>query len=766
MSLSRYGVILRNGAPRPKLTGVKLRRMRAFWRAQGRSAAPLSGQEHVVPSPRRRPFGLPFRVLSVSVLTLSAASCGSSESPTQTTTDPPAAVATSINLSTATVALIESETTQLSATVQDQTGATMAGAAVTWASSAEAVATVSASGLVTAVGGGSATITANSGAASRTAAVSVEALAPAAVAVSPPTVTLLEGETSQLTALVSDQLGNEFTGASIEWASDDPGIATVVDGLVTAVSQGEVTVSATTGSVSGRAAIAVDDGPGPWTIDTQLNLVPVPLGESVTVPVFAVDVDTQESVAFTASGGNACVSLSQTATGVVLTGLGGELDCEASITITAEDQTKVIRAKTYVPYLFPLGDGLYMAYANDFQRVFGVGASTNGYAWHPNVAAPYFPVGSHFTTDSTDPATLDNVPAILLLDRSPGGNALAAPTSYQAIWTNYKTDDCVFTNCGRGVSAVLWRPVCPAGFKSLGSVATTNLIQPSTDMVRCVADRYTVPAESRDVEVWRDAGSGADLDGLVYRPITPVSASARTDEKTTMYARSHVACRGGGAPICDEADFNLLLVPIPVVMEGSNQRKVVLTDPAGLQPQQKGVSRFRVPFTLVPSEDPTCGTAECGTAADRVAANMVNPFVYVEKYDAWTGITAPLDCTECVANATVTANYTEIFEISRASSFSQTLGLSVTVGADAKFLGTGGSVEVTVSTEFGWTETTSRTYGTSSGQEYSFAVAPGTVGQIVQVRTLFRAINEAGQVIGEPFSANSRDLVRYVSWSP
>jgi hypothetical protein len=233
-----------------------------------------------------------------------------------------------------------------------------------------------------------------------------------------------------------------------------------------------------------------------------------------------------------------------------------------------------------------------------------------------------------------------------------------------------------------------------------------------------------------------------------------------------MYARSHVACRGGGNTICDQSGFNLLLVPIPVVMEGDDRRDVALGDPAGFQPQQKGVSRFRVPFTLIPSEDPTCGTAECATASDRVAANMVNPFAYLEKFDAWTAITAPLDCRTCVANATVTATYEEVFEISRASSFSRTLGLSVTVGADAKFLGSGGSVEVTVSTEFGWTESTSRTYGTTSGQAYAFPVAPGTVGQIVQVNTQFRAINEAGQVIGQPFSANSRDLVKYVSWRP
>ena len=64
---------------------------------------------------------------------------------------------------------------QLTATVLDQNGAVMAGAAVTWVSSSSSVASVSSTGLVTAVADGTATVTATTGSASGTASVTVNA---------------------------------------------------------------------------------------------------------------------------------------------------------------------------------------------------------------------------------------------------------------------------------------------------------------------------------------------------------------------------------------------------------------------------------------------------------------------------------------------------------------------------------------------------------------------------------------------------------------
>ena len=120
------------------------------------------------------------------------------------------------------------------------------------------MATVSADGLVTAVSEGSATVTATAGTASDTAAVTVRRT-PAGIVIAPDSLSLAAaGDTATLLATVSDANGNVIAGAEVAWASGDPGVATVsADGLVTAVSEGSTTVTATAGDAEAEAAIVV-----------------------------------------------------------------------------------------------------------------------------------------------------------------------------------------------------------------------------------------------------------------------------------------------------------------------------------------------------------------------------------------------------------------------------------------------------------------------------------------------------------------------------
>ena len=84
----------------------------------------------------------------------------------------------SVTVSPASASLTEGQTKQLSATVRDQAGNTIAGATVSWTSSADQVATVSSSGLVRAIGAGNATITGSSGGKQDDAAVTVTGATP------------------------------------------------------------------------------------------------------------------------------------------------------------------------------------------------------------------------------------------------------------------------------------------------------------------------------------------------------------------------------------------------------------------------------------------------------------------------------------------------------------------------------------------------------------------------------------------------------------
>ena len=147
-----------------------------------------------------------------AVLLLAACSDGGT-----TATSPPTPatpVATSITLSATTLSFASlGETSQLTATVKDQNGATMSGATVTWATSDAAVATVSSTGLVTSVADGTATITATSGSASGTATVTVREGAttlPDTEIDSGPATGSTQRENETAFSFFSDQPGTDF----------------------------------------------------------------------------------------------------------------------------------------------------------------------------------------------------------------------------------------------------------------------------------------------------------------------------------------------------------------------------------------------------------------------------------------------------------------------------------------------------------------------------------------------------------------------------
>ena len=228
-------------------------------------------------------------VLAVVALTKG---CGDGENPAAPPTPEPARP-TTVTVSPATHELTAlGATVQLSAEVRDQNARVMAGATVTWTSSASSMATVDASGLVTAAGNGTATITASAGSASGSAVVTVmQSVASVEVSPSVDELTAL-GQTVQLTAEAFDENGHAVAGAQFSWESSDAAVATVdASGLVTGVTVGGATITASAGSGQGTAEITVMDleraalvalygaTDGPNWVDAENWLTDAPLGE-------------------------------------------------------------------------------------------------------------------------------------------------------------------------------------------------------------------------------------------------------------------------------------------------------------------------------------------------------------------------------------------------------------------------------------------------------------------------------------------------------
>ena len=118
---------------------------------------------------------------------------------------------------------------------------------VTWSSSNEAAATVTAAGVVTAVGAGTATITATSvdnPAVSDTVTINVTAAAVPATSVTlDKTEVTLHIKTDE-TVTLTPTMAPENTTDSITWSSSNKAVATVADGVVTAVAAGTATITA------------------------------------------------------------------------------------------------------------------------------------------------------------------------------------------------------------------------------------------------------------------------------------------------------------------------------------------------------------------------------------------------------------------------------------------------------------------------------------------------------------------------------------------
>jgi uncharacterized protein YjdB len=158
---------------------------------------------------------------------------------------PPRAVA-SVGLSPAAQTLIVGQEVALTASPRDAGGAPIDGRAVSWSSSNQSVARVSAAGLVTAVNAGTASIQATIDGKSGTTQITVVPIPVARVQVTPPALSLAEGESRALTAIALDASGRVLEGRNIVWLSRDPAIVEVdATGRLIAKRSGSVVVSAT-----------------------------------------------------------------------------------------------------------------------------------------------------------------------------------------------------------------------------------------------------------------------------------------------------------------------------------------------------------------------------------------------------------------------------------------------------------------------------------------------------------------------------------------
>ena len=204
---------------------------------------------------------------SVGSTTVTATSGGVSGNTTLTVSG---ATLVSIEVSPAVSSLARGLTQQFTATGVFTDGSTQdLTTQVTWGSSDGTVATVSnaagTNGLATALGLGGTTVRATSGSVSGDTTLTVTGATLASIEVTPAASSLANGLTRQFTAtgIFTDNSTQDLT-TQVTWGSSDETVATVSNadgsnGLVISAGAGNVTVSATSGDVSGDTTLTVTD---------------------------------------------------------------------------------------------------------------------------------------------------------------------------------------------------------------------------------------------------------------------------------------------------------------------------------------------------------------------------------------------------------------------------------------------------------------------------------------------------------------------------
>lgn len=159
----------------------------------------------------------------------------------------------SVELNKMELTLVEGNTETLTATVKPDDATDKA---VSWKSSDDKIATVDANGKVTAIKVGEATITATAGEKSVACKVVVQKkpVPVSGISLDQSSIEIHEGETKTLTATV---LPNDATDKTVTWKSSKPSVATVEDGVITALAVGETTISASAGDKTATCKVTV-----------------------------------------------------------------------------------------------------------------------------------------------------------------------------------------------------------------------------------------------------------------------------------------------------------------------------------------------------------------------------------------------------------------------------------------------------------------------------------------------------------------------------
>jgi uncharacterized protein YjdB len=264
-------------------------------------------------------------------------------------------VLTSINVGTPSPSLASGGTEQLTATgVYSDASTQSLTAQVIWSTSDATVVSLNSAGFLTALKAGSVTVTAMLGSISGSGHVTVNAPALSSITVSPAVFSIATGQSRQLSAVgVYNDGSSQDVSSQVTWNALSTSVATVdSSGLVTGVSAGSSSITATLGSIHGTATATVSSA-----LLTSIVITPatasIATGQSQSFAASGIfsdgsTTDITNSVTWNSSATNvATVDASGLATGVsagaanITATSGSVTSSPAALTVTAAVLTEI-----------------------------------------------------------------------------------------------------------------------------------------------------------------------------------------------------------------------------------------------------------------------------------------------------------------------------------------------------------------------------------------------------------------------------------------
>jgi len=171
--------------------------------------------------------------------------------------------------------VVAGATQPLAVATRDAQGGLLTDRVVLWSSSAPTVATVATNGVVTGLAPGTAVVQASSEGITGTATITVLPPPVATISVTLPSPVAAIGTSVQATVTLRDASGATLTGRAVSWTSSSPAVATVgTTGLVTAISAGTTTITATSEGRSGSVELTAQSTTVAITSIAPATLVP------------------------------------------------------------------------------------------------------------------------------------------------------------------------------------------------------------------------------------------------------------------------------------------------------------------------------------------------------------------------------------------------------------------------------------------------------------------------------------------------------------